>query len=78
MPGRKTGAMQSRDLGISMNEHKKDDPRYQHLKKIADLLDWAGDLAGAEFTEEARAAYALARKFHDRAEDIINTPPLTE
>jgi hypothetical protein len=39
-----------------------------HLKKIADLLDWAGDLAGAEFTDESREAYALARKFHDRAD----------
>jgi hypothetical protein len=53
-----------------MNVQEKDEPRYQHLKKIADLLDWAGDLAGAEFTEEAREAYALARKFHDRADEL--------
>jgi hypothetical protein len=55
------------NMGSSMNVPEKDQPRYQHLKKIADLLDWAGDIAGAEFTEEAREAYALARKFHDRA-----------
>jgi hypothetical protein len=51
-----------------MNLQQRDQPRYQHLKKIADLLDWAGDLAGAEFTDESREAYALARKFHDRAD----------
>lgn len=54
----------------SMNTPEKDEPRYQHLKKIADLLDWAGDLAGAEFTKEAREAYALARKFRDRADRL--------
>jgi hypothetical protein len=59
---------------------QRDEPRYQHLKKIADLLDWAGDLAGAEFTDESREAYALARKFHDRADVLgaaasdIHTP----
>jgi hypothetical protein len=52
-----------------MNMPEKDE-RYQHLKKIADLLDWAGDLAGPEFTEEAREAYALARKFHGRADEL--------
>lgn len=57
-------------MGISMKVHEKDEPRYHHLKKVADLLDWAGDLAGAEFTEEAREAYALARKFHDRADEL--------
>jgi len=51
---------------------QRDEPRYQHLKKIADLFDWAGDLAGAEFTDESREAYALARKFHDRA-DVLGT-----
>ena len=41
---------------------QRDEPRYQHLKKIADLL------ACAEFTDESREAYALARKFRDRAD----------
>lgn len=39
-----------------MNVLQKDEPHYRHLKKIADLLDWAGDLPGAEFKEEAREA----------------------
>jgi hypothetical protein len=55
-----------------MSLQQGDEPRYQHLKKIADLLDWAGDLAGAEFTDESREAYALARRFHDRA-DVLGT-----
>jgi hypothetical protein len=66
-----------KNMGSSMNVPKKDEPRYQHLKKIADLLDWAGDLAGAEFTEEARAAYALARKFHDRADKLTTAASLS-
>jgi hypothetical protein len=61
-----------RDIGGSVNSQQRDEPRYQHLKKIADLLDWAGDLAGAEFTDESREAYSLARKFHDRA-DLLGT-----
>ncbi|RAM36397.1 hypothetical protein [Arthrobacter globiformis] len=56
-----------------MSMQQRDEPRYQHLKKIADLLDWAGDLAGAEFAGESREAYALARKFHDRA-DALGAP----
>jgi uncharacterized protein RhaS with RHS repeats len=63
-----------------MHLSETDAPRYEHLKKIADLLDWAGDLAGAEFLDEAREAYALARKFHSRADALglrlegIHTP----
>ncbi|MBT2550199.1 hypothetical protein [Arthrobacter sp. ISL-65] len=63
-----------------MSLQQRDEPRYQHLKKIADLLDWAGDLAGAEFTDESREAYVLARKFHERADALgtaasnIHTP----
>jgi hypothetical protein len=58
-----------------MNLQQRDEPRYQHLKKIADLLDWAGDLAGAEFTDESREAYALARIFHDRADVLGAAAP---
>jgi hypothetical protein len=57
------------DLKMSLS--KNNAPRYAHLKKIADLLDWAGDLAGAEFLEEAREAYALARRFHSRADSLV-------
>jgi hypothetical protein len=59
-----------------MNVPEKNELRYQHLKKIADLLDWAGDLADPEFTEAAREAYALARKFHDRADGLATLASL--
>jgi len=71
------GPENEENMGSSMDVPEKDGPRYQHLKKIADLLDWAGDLASAEFTEEAREAYALARKFHDRADGLAPRHPRT-
>ncbi|MET3932217.1 hypothetical protein [Arthrobacter sp. OAP107] len=57
-----------------MHLSEKIAPRYEHLKKIADLLEWAGDLAGAEFLDEAREAYALARRFHRRADSLAVHP----
>lgn len=48
--------------------------RYRHLRGIVELLDSAGDHMGAEFMEDANAAWAMAGKYRRMAEELRYRP----